>query len=86
MKKVKFNATWLLMGAVPFQIAAIILFGAGKSVLGGVLLAIGSILYVVGILLSRKERKAEQAAETQVLESAEATEEKAEATEGEEQA
>ena len=61
MKKIKFNSTWLLMGAVPFQIAAIILFGAGQSVLGGVLLAIGSILYVVGILLSRKERKAENA-------------------------
>lgn len=63
MKKIKFNATWLLIAAVPFQIAAIILFVASKSVVGGVLLAIGSVLYLVGILLSRKERKAEEAAQ-----------------------
>ena len=66
MKKIKFNATWLLIAAVPFQIAAIILFVASKSVVGGVLLAIGSVLYLVGILLSRKERKAEEAAQEAV--------------------
>ena len=75
MKKIKFNATWLLIAAVPFQIAAIILFGASKSVIGGVLLAVGSVLYLVGILLSRKERKAEDAVqETNATEVPETTE------------
>jgi hypothetical protein len=74
MKKIKFNATWLLIAAIPFQIAAIILFGASKSVIGGVLLAVGSVLYLVGILLSRKERKAENTALEAVTEQAEATE------------
>ena len=61
MKKIKFSSTWLLVAAVPFQIASIVVFGLGKSVVGGGLLSVGSVLYLVGLLLSRKERKAQEA-------------------------
>lgn len=62
MKKIKFNSTWLFLLAIPFEIAAIIVFSSkANNAIGGVLLSLGMVLYVVGIFFSRKERKAENA-------------------------
>ncbi len=74
MKKIKFNSMWLLVLAIPFEIAAIILFaGKGSNVLGTVFLCVGVCLYTVGIFLSRKERKAEEAVNSNADENAMAT-------------
>lgn len=62
MKKIKFNSTWLFLLAIPLEIAAIIVFSSkANNTIGGVLLSLGMVLYVVGIFFSRKERKAENA-------------------------
>ncbi len=74
MKKITFNVIWLFLLAIPFEIAAIIVFSSkANNVIGSVLLCIGMLLYLVGIFLSRKERKAEEAAKNNVEEKVAAT-------------
>lgn len=75
MSKAELSSTILLLCAIPVQITAIILFFAQKSRLGGLFLAVGSVLYCVGILVSRKQRKAEESVQaTNATEAPETTE------------
>ena len=64
----KFNSNWLLGASFPFDVAAIILFIAGKTILGDVFLIIGTALYLTGFFLARKESKAQEVQNTATAE------------------